>query len=411
MPQKYAHLIEKADVEGYKAQGYDPILGSADNYQAVGYDAQGYSPVLQEDSLMRDISVDPRLKESQLGALQALREMGQGGLTLQEELDINRQKRNIAADSQREQRNIIDNLAQRGVSSGGLELAARSASAQQAANAMSDKEAQIQAESKMRALNALISGGSLAGNIRGQEFGEQSSIAQAQDAINKFKSMTSTEAAKYLSDARNKSAADLMDARNSASQYNTGANNQMALANLGYGNEAARFGAESSNKAGWMTSDAKNAANTRYTGERNAAIGNDVGAANAAELRKLNEIQRISDANTGISNMEKDKNLGQKNAVKQQTFANNMDIAKGKAGQSNNLADYFKDSAKDKVDMYGNIVQGINQGIGAGAAYAGSQPKTAATSNSVATRGQGFGLTAEEEEEIERQKRAKGYKY
>jgi len=44
----------------------------------------------------------------------------------------------------------------------------------------------VSAQAQSRALQALMQGGQLGGQIRQQDFGEQSEKAQAQDAINRF---------------------------------------------------------------------------------------------------------------------------------------------------------------------------------------------------------------------------------
>ena len=373
VPEKFAPLVKKAQVEGYVPETYTPQTYKADNYEATGYDVEGYTPAQIEDSLMQGITVDPELKSAQMGALGALKELGQGGMSLQDELDTDRAKRNIYAESQREQQNIINNLSQRGVASGGLELAARMSSAQQAADKSADAEAGVQAEARQRALEALMQGGSLAGSMRSQAFGEDAAKATAQDAINKFRSATMTDAAKYASDMKNQSARDLMGAQNQASQYNAGANNSASQYNTGSINDAARFGAGVKNDASQFLAGARNQSEGNYINAVNDGNKFDITNANNAKLYNQQEDQRIADANVGIRNTGTEKNADRSAGAKQQDFNNKMSIATGKSGMTGALTNYYGQKTQDSNNMFGGIMQGVNQGIGAYAQYKGDQ--------------------------------------
>lgn len=137
-------------------------------------------------SKFEGISTDPRLAAAQMKALSGLEERGETGLTAKESAELKDIRRQTARDEQNRRASILQNMAQRGMGGSGAELASALSGSQAAAERQSqegDKEAAMIQE---RALQSLLGAGQLGGSIRGQEFGEKSSIAQAQDEMNKF---------------------------------------------------------------------------------------------------------------------------------------------------------------------------------------------------------------------------------
>lgn len=141
----------------------------------------------QADSEMKKVKSDPRLRDAQLNALLKLQEIGnEQGLDPESRAQLERVKSEVATQERGNREAIMQNMAQRGVSGSGMELAAQLQSSQGAANRSSLASFDIAAEARKRALEAIMQSGNLSGNIRSQDFGEQSEVAQAQDAINKF---------------------------------------------------------------------------------------------------------------------------------------------------------------------------------------------------------------------------------
>lgn len=137
-------------------------------------------------SQMEQITSDPRLKNAQMSALDTLSEMGEGGLTEGEMAAMRELRRQSAAEAQAKQGQILQEMSQRGTLGGGMELASRMGAAQSGANRLSSEGDRLAQMAQERALQAISQKGNLAGNIRGQEFGEQSQMAQAADAISRF---------------------------------------------------------------------------------------------------------------------------------------------------------------------------------------------------------------------------------
>lgn len=150
-----------------------------------------YEPVLEEavelgPSEMAGIEIDPRLQEAQMQALSQLSEIGEGGLTPGDVAAMRSMQRQVAGQEEARQNAILQEMARRGVGGSGLELAARMASSQGAADRASAQADELAQMAQARALQAITQAGSLGGQIRSQEFGEQAQEAAAADAIARF---------------------------------------------------------------------------------------------------------------------------------------------------------------------------------------------------------------------------------
>jgi hypothetical protein len=140
------------------------------------------------DTEMLGVQVDPRLREAQMTALGQLQELGtSGGMDAADLANIERAKQRAAAMSASQQAGIQESLARRGVGGSGLELAQRQMAAQQAANALRQQEMDVQGEARRRALQAVMQGGALAGDVRSQQFSEEARKAEAADLVNRFR--------------------------------------------------------------------------------------------------------------------------------------------------------------------------------------------------------------------------------
>jgi hypothetical protein len=144
--------------------------------------------VITPDTEFTKVQADPQLKQAQLNALQQLKGLGEsGGLDTMDQANIERAQQRAAAESASQQGVIQESLARRGMQSPGQEMVARQMAAQGQLNQLADFERQTQGEARRRALEAMVQGGSLAGNIRGQDVGEQERKAAAIDRINQMR--------------------------------------------------------------------------------------------------------------------------------------------------------------------------------------------------------------------------------
>src|SRR5574343_450369 len=137
-------------------------------------------------STMEGISTDPAMRAAQMKALQRMQEIGDKGYTIEEEAAMNRmQSQNAQADRSRREA-IQQNMQARGMADSGASLAMQLASNQAANQDNSQQSQDIAANAQRRALQAMAQSGSMAGNMRQQEFGEKGDIARARDAVNQF---------------------------------------------------------------------------------------------------------------------------------------------------------------------------------------------------------------------------------
>jgi hypothetical protein len=135
---------------------------------------------------MQDISTDPRLKAAQYAALQQMTGVSQTGLAPQDIAALEQIRRQTSAQDQAKQAQLMQEMQARGQGGSGAELAQRLLSSQSAADRASSQDLDIARQAGAQRLAAIGQEAGMAGNIRGQEYGEQANLAQAKDIINKF---------------------------------------------------------------------------------------------------------------------------------------------------------------------------------------------------------------------------------
>jgi hypothetical protein len=142
---------------------------------------------LQGDTGLKEISADPRLKNAQMASLSALQDISEGGgLTMTDKAKLAKIQADNASAEKGSREAILQNAKMRGVGGSGLELGAQMINQQGSATRRNQEGLDVAAQAEQRALEALMNSGQLAGQVRGQDFGEQSQVAQAQDSIDRF---------------------------------------------------------------------------------------------------------------------------------------------------------------------------------------------------------------------------------
>ena len=162
----------------------DPELKQVvmDNPELVGLmEAEQLGP-----SEMEDISVDPRLREAQMQALQQLQERGETGFTAEDKAQLGEMRRAEDARAQAAQQSILAESAARGTMDSGMALAAKLAAQQGAAQRGMQGAEQMAAQGAAARRQALMQAGQMGGQMAQQQFGQQAQQAQAADAINRF---------------------------------------------------------------------------------------------------------------------------------------------------------------------------------------------------------------------------------
>lgn len=201
-------------------------------------------------SAMEGITTDPRLRTAQMNALDTMAKMGEQGLTATDMASLNQARRQVSGDAQARDASILQNMAQRGIGGSGTELATRLAAGQRAADIGSQQTDQTMAMAQRRMFEAVAQGGQLGGQIRGQDFAEQSDIAKAKDAIAAFNAQQSAGAQQRNVAALNAAqAANLGEkqrvADTNVSQSNAQQQYNKQLEQQKFGNQMALAGARS----------------------------------------------------------------------------------------------------------------------------------------------------------------------
>lgn len=164
-------------------------------------------------SQMQGIQTDPRLQQAQMSALDTLSKMGAQGLTAEDRASLNAARRQVSGDAEARQKSIMQQMAQRGIGGSGVELANRLASNQQATDEAGQQSDRTMAMAQQRMLQAISQAGQLGGQMRSQDFGEQSAKAQAADTIAQFNAQQAAAV-----QARNAGASNTAQGKNLAEQ-------------------------------------------------------------------------------------------------------------------------------------------------------------------------------------------------
>jgi len=241
---------------------------------------------IQEASAMENISQDPATRSAQMAALQGLQDITtSGGLTDIDQAKLNQiqQQENTAARGQREA--IMQNMNQRGMGGSGMDIMAQLQNQQDSATRASSRGTEVAALAQQRALDALMNQGNLATNIGTQQFNQDASKAQAQDAIAQFNAANKQQTNLFNTGAKNSAQAanlaakqDISNANinnaNSAQQYNK------ELIQQDYQNKLQRAAGATGIASG--NAQAENAKSAQDAANKNALIGAAVTAAGTA---------------------------------------------------------------------------------------------------------------------------------
>ena len=185
-------------------------------------------PALVGRSEMYGIETDPRTMQAQMTALQDIDKAGLAEIQA------------VQQNTDRGQRDaILQQQAMRG--QGGNTLAALLQGQQGSSNAANMQALNVNAQAQQRALQAMIEGGQLGGQINQQQFGQQASQSQAQDAINRFNNQNTNAARQYNLDARQNISNQNIGGINRVRQANTDLRNQAMGQNVELRNQANQY--------------------------------------------------------------------------------------------------------------------------------------------------------------------------
>lgn len=292
-------------------------------------------------SAMEDVTTDPKLRDTQMAALEGLRERGKAGLTTEDKAQINQLRREEAGRAQSEQGQIMQGMAERGALDSGASLAAMLAGQQGSAQRGAEATDRLAMESARTKREALEQAANAAGNIRGQDFSQQSEAARAKDVINQFNAQNRQNVASQNLGIKQQD----VGIKNQEQQYNKGLEQQQFSNKLTKEQAAAnaRSGVASSLQA---QSQAQAAAAQADAGAMRGLLGAGMSAMNPAaavsDKNKKEEIKPIHNMLDKLKPYEyeyKDDDNGKKH-----TGVMAQDLEKSKEGDK--YVDELEDGTK-----------------------------------------------------------------
>lgn len=132
------------------------------------------------------ITEDPALKDAQMQALTSLSQRAKGGLSPEDRAALAASREQVQGDVESKRQQIMQQMAMRGQSGSGADLAAQLLASQQGAQRQSEEGRELAALASRRALEATSALGGLGGQIRGQDFDINRARSAAADELSRF---------------------------------------------------------------------------------------------------------------------------------------------------------------------------------------------------------------------------------
>ena len=217
------------ELEQYLPQ-YDMRSLDAPELTSTGTaDTFGYSPVIRQEAALPEDNAQSRSMQAR--ALQEMLAVAENGMPVQDRIAAQNAQQAMAAQNQRLQNSVIQNMQERGLGSGGDELAARMIGNQQSADMARGMGSDLASQALQRRLAAISGAGQQASSLRGMDFGVSSGRADAMNRFNEWASSLGTQAAQYNAAAGER-----------AQQYNLG--NSQRISDT---NQMSRYATDQSN--------------------------------------------------------------------------------------------------------------------------------------------------------------------
>ena len=133
---------------------------------------------LSAQDALENVNLDPRLKQTQMNALDVLQKISGSGFTPDELNAMNQQREQREGDLTSKLKQIQQQQDMRGVGNSDMALAQRMMEAQGSANRGAQDARDMQAQAFKRSLDAVSQGANLAGNIDATDYARQAQLAQ-----------------------------------------------------------------------------------------------------------------------------------------------------------------------------------------------------------------------------------------
>lgn len=182
-------------------------------------------------SAMEGVKADQSTVNAQKDALSGISDVANGGYSESDKATARQVNRDISQQSVARRNAILNQMASRGVLGSGMELAAQLQGEQQSVDAASKAGDSLIQNAQARSLQALTQQGTLAGQMRSQDVGEQSDIARAKDTINQFNTQNAQNVANSNVASRNQAQLTNLQAKQSQEDQRAALANQQQMYN------------------------------------------------------------------------------------------------------------------------------------------------------------------------------------
>lgn len=232
----------------------------------------------QQQSELKNISLDPTGRSAELQALAKMQEVGNAnGLDAQSRAKIQAAIDSTNSNEKSQRDAIVQNFAARGMGGSGAEMQAQLLASQADANRASQQGMQASADAEQRALQAMMNSSTIGSSVRSQDYTQAAEAAKAQDLINQFNTRNSQAVAGANTDRTNAANQFNLTNQQRIAEQNVGLDNQQETFNKGliqqkYNNELSRASGASGQYSG-VAQQANNNA------DRTAATWSGIGSA------------------------------------------------------------------------------------------------------------------------------------
>jgi hypothetical protein len=175
--------------------------------------------------------INQAMRTKQLQALGGVEELSQTGLSAIDRAALSEIQNEIAMQERGQRESILQNMAQRGLSGSGQELAAQLQSSQAASQLASQQGLQQAAQAQRARVDALSNLSNMATGIESTDFQRQAQKSQAQDVINQFNTQNRNVAKLRDLDLQQNLQSEFDRERNRIAQANTDLANKEIMQN------------------------------------------------------------------------------------------------------------------------------------------------------------------------------------
>ncbi|NDE09877.1 MAG: hypothetical protein EBZ95_04835 [Chitinophagia bacterium] len=216
-----------AQYAGISVPDAEKMMLNLQQYQSAGtLTPQMEQLVTQGPTALEQISLDPKVREQQMAALQGIAGFASGSPTSADIAGFELSRQNAAGEAQAKSNQILQQMAQRGQAGSGAELIAQLQNAQSGASMLQQSQLQQAQAMQQAKLAALQQQAGMASNVRQQDYSQAANLAQAQDAIARFNAQNSQQVGAANTQAQNQAMAANLAAKQNLMNSNAQLLNQ-----------------------------------------------------------------------------------------------------------------------------------------------------------------------------------------